>query len=348
VLEATSSPAECLSGLVLDGGWTVGRRITPTGGTGGNFSVRYVATSPDGREAFLKALNIKSLFENPANDVISAMKYLGTLFDHEREMLRKCEGMTRVVTALAEGQVVVPNMPLGLVPYFIFEMASGDVRSHLEELGEGADDAFKLRSLHQIAVGLFQMHAQFIAHQDVKPSNILMYANGSRIGDLGRVSERGVVCPFDDKPMAGDPMYAPPEVFYGYFSSEWTVRRFGPDLYLLGNMVVFLFAQVSMNALLYKNLDQRFYTPHWNGGYDAVLPYLQDAFAKALDEFESAIPEPSLRRQLRSIVAELCNPDVNRRGHPRSKRSVRSPFALEQYVSRFNHLARRAELQLRS
>jgi serine/threonine protein kinase len=339
----TSSPAEQLNGLTLDGGWTVGQRITPSAGTGGAFSAHYQVTSADGESAFLKALDIKSLFNSPNVDFAEKMKELGTLFTFEREMLRKCENMSRVVTALAYGQAVVPNMQFGIVPYFIFKMASGDVRAQLAVLGPQADASWKLNTLHQIAIGLSQMHRLFLAHQDVKPSNVLVYADGSRISDLGRASERGVVCPHDAHPTAGDPMYSPPEVYYGYVPADWTVRRFGADIYLLGSMVVYLFSQLSMNALLYQHLDARFYANMWSGGYDAVLPYLQDAFAKALDQFEAQVGDPGLAADLRIVVSQLCNPDVGVRGNPRSNRRARSPYSLEQYISRFNLLARRAE-----
>lgn len=52
------------------------------------------------------------------------------------------------------------------------------------------------------------LHGLDIAHQDLKPSNVL--------------------------PIAGDPTYAPPELLYNYVPADWNVRRYACDVYLLG------------------------------------------------------------------------------------------------------------------
>lgn len=330
--------------MSLEGGWLVGERLSPPGGTGGHFSVRYKVTSEAGEVAFLKALDVKSLAQ--ASDLITAMKELGTSFDHEREMLNRCQHMSRVVTSITNGQVFVPASPFGAVPYFIFTMAEGDIRLRLDHLGDKATAAWKLRSLHQVATGISQMHAKFIAHQDIKPSNILMFGDGSRIGDLGRVSALGVKAQHDEYSTPGDLTYAPPEILYGYLSPDWSTRRFGHDVYLLGNMVVFLFSQLSMNAILYNNLDTQFRPYVWTADYDSVLPYLQDAFAKAVEQFCAQIADAQLAPDLRNIITRLCNPDIRLRGNTQNRRAARSQFALEYYVSTLNYLARRAELQL--
>jgi len=346
MIDNISSPAEQLEGLTLDEGWKVGPRLTPGGGTGGRFSVHYSVTSEDGTTAFLKALDVKSLFDNPNVDFAEKMKELGTLYTFERDMLDKCAGMSRVVTSLAHGQAIVPNSQFGPVPYFILDMASGDVRAELANLGPKANTGWKLRLLHQITVGLAQMHRKFLAHQDVKPSNSLMFKDGCRLGDLGRASERGVVCPHDNHASPGDFLYSPPEIRYGYLAPEWETRRFGADLYLLGSMVVYLFTQLTVNVLLYQDLEEPFHWLHWGGDYRSVVPYLQHAFAAALAEFEQHVPDPELARRIAPVVAQLCNPDIDLRGVPPSKRRGRSRFSLEQYVSTFDLLARHAELRL--
>lgn len=347
MFDVITSPAEQLSGLVLKDGWTVGEPIAPSGRSGGRFSIHYNVTNSDGTRAFLKALDVRSLFGDLTVDFAEKMKELGTLYTFERDMLNKCEHMTRVVTSLSHGQAIVPNSLLGPVPYFIFDMASGDVRAGLATLGPKADVAWKLRSLHQVTVGLEQMHRRFLAHQDVKPANILVFTDGCRVGDLGRVSERGVACPHDGEASAGESLYSPPEIRYGYLAPEWETRRFGCDLYLLGSMVVYLFTQLTVNVLLYQDLEESFHWLHWGGDYKTVVPYLQDGFVTALEEFQRHIPDAALASELRTVVAELCNPDVDLRGLPPVRRRGRSRFSLEQYISKFNLLARHAELRLK-
>jgi hypothetical protein len=65
-------PAEMLEGRILDGGWTVGKRIQlGPDSTGGHFSVSYAVTAKSGNAAFLKALDYSEAFASgdPARSV---------------------------------------------------------------------------------------------------------------------------------------------------------------------------------------------------------------------------------------------------------------------------------------
>jgi serine/threonine protein kinase len=93
--------------------------------------------------------------------------------------------MDRVVQSIDFGHVVVDHTDLGRVDYLILEIADGDVRSFLSTCNK-IELAWKLRALHHIATGIHQLHAADIAHQDVKPSNVLVLgATISKIADLG-------------------------------------------------------------------------------------------------------------------------------------------------------------------
>jgi serine/threonine protein kinase len=253
--------------------------------------------------------------------------------------------MTRVVRGLDSGEAVVPGSILGRVPYIIFEMAPhGDIRRHMASLQKSGsiDIAWKLRALHHIAVGILQLHSRGVAHQDLKPSNVLVFDGGCKIGDLGCSTRRGIAGPLDNLPVAGDLKYSPIECFYGIRNQDWDQRR-GHDMFLLGSMIVFMFANVSMLALIEKILDPKFYPSAANNDYNAVLPYIQNAFAMALADFRTHIPDQELASALSQIISELCNPDPTLRGIPQV-RGARPRFAAEVYVSRLNRLARREEL----
>jgi len=269
-------------------------------------------------------------------------------FNYERDLCVKCRNrkLSRVVAALTEGRLLVaPENPASVVQYLIFELAHGDVRSQLDSL-EQFDTAWVLRVLHHIATGLQQLHTIGIAHQDLKPSNVLVFsAQIAKLADLGRSAYKGEKAPHDDHPFAGDPAYAPPELLYHHLNEDWGRRRFGCDAYLLGSMVVFFFTRASMTALLLNHMDESHHPSDWPGSFPEVLPYLRHSFAQALPLLESEL-SAGLREPLMTAVRQLCEPDPLHRGHPANRIGFRDPFSLERYVSQFDLLAKKVEIGL--
>lgn len=335
-------PAEDLEGKSLDGGWVVDQKVAPRPtATGGCFSTGYLVSHPDGRKGFLKAMDFSTAFHSA--HFVDVMNALTEAYIFEREICLQCQAarVTRVVHAIDHGHTGAG--PLARVEYLIFERADGDIRAILDQQ-KTFDLAFALRTLHGTAAALQQMHNAEMAHQDLKPSNVLVFtAEGtSKLGDLGRAWARCLPAPHDGYRFAGDPGYAPPELRYGVALDE-DAKRYGYDAYLLGSLVVFLFTRVHINGLVAKNLDPSFGAKS-PLTYAEALPYLQNAFAEALREFGSAVPEP-IRAKLTKVVAELCEPDHSKRGDPSA--SSRRRFSLERYISTFDLLACRAEYDLR-
>lgn len=320
----------------------------PPGATGGNFSEGYIVESGAGQRAFLKALDFSSALQSP--DAARALEAMTAAYNFERDLLNKCRDnrLDRVVVSIDDGSVSIdPSNPAGVVQYLIFELADGDVRSRLE-LSTALDTAWKLRSLHHVATGLFQLHGQGIAHQDLKPSNILLFRGSiSKIADLGRAAYQGHEAPHEDYQVAGDWSYAPPELLYGHLPSDWSARRYGCDAYLLGSMVVFLFTALSMTSLLLGALHPSQHWRVWRGRFPDILPFLREAFGRAVDGFEKSVPEV-VRDDLSMMLRQLCDPDPALRGHPLTRARKGNPYSLERYVSRFNLLAGRAEITLRA
>ena len=152
------SAAESLEGYVLSDGWRVGPKLAlHPNATGGCFSVGYEVTSETGERGFLKALDYaKGL---GAMDPALELQIMTAGFQYEKEIPERCSRMNRVVSILSSGTTRVPGFPVEAVSYLVFEWADGDVRRFLDT-SAWLDEARILRSLHDVAVGLQQLHTQ--------------------------------------------------------------------------------------------------------------------------------------------------------------------------------------------
>ena len=232
------------------------------------------------------------------------------------------------------------------MPYLIFDLADGDVRRCLH-FSDKLDFAWRFMSLHYIAVGLNQLHAIEVSYQDLKPSNILVFNTESKIGDLGRSLCRSLEGPHSNLEFPGDLNYAPPEIMYRYYGPDWFKRSFACDCYLLGSMVLFYFAGISMSALLVKNIPSNFRWHVWNGPFDEIKPYLVDAFARALIEFEQSIADDFFRTDLVWLAERLCYPFPENRGHPKNISGQVTQYSMERFISKFDLLHKKALYRLR-
>lgn len=344
-----ASAASQLVGLVLDRGWKVISIVdTHSNSTGGVFSIGYIVKNVDGRSAFLKALDYSAALRSA--DPARMLQELTAAFNFERDTLRSCGHLDRVVTAIDDGSVRVSSNVDGIVQYLIFELASGNARSR-SDFSKGFDLVWLLRALHHVSTGLWQLHNNSIAHQDIKPSNVLVFPdNVSKVSDLGRAAYKGHNPPHENSKIAGDPAYAPPELHYGYIDPDWNLRRRGCDLYLLGSMAVFFITGVGVTAQLKTHLHQGHRWGMWSGTYEEVLPYVKSSFDMVIEVFESnllaRVDNEALSQELVSIVKQLCDPDPRLRGHPRNVVNKSDQYSLERYVSTFNLLATRAEIGL--
>jgi eukaryotic-like serine/threonine-protein kinase len=351
VTETFVPAAAQLLGTVLPGGWRVVSQIDPhDGGTGGNFSVGYIVENADGRKGFCKALDFsEAMF---ANDPAEAFGHLAAAYNFERDLLRKCaeSRMSRVILAIDDGVVDVPGGLPPRVNYLILELADTNIRKTLN-LNAEIDTAAKLRALQNVATGLRQLHDKEIAHQDVKPSNILQFDSHtptvSKVADLGRATDRVRAASHDDLMIAGDRAYAPPEQLYGATPVEFGARRYGCDLYQLGSLTSFLFTGVSMNALLLRHLDRSHSWKEWSGTYDEVLPYVRDAFGRSVAYAGDSV-ETEVRDDVMRIIGYLCEPDPTRRGHPVTLSRPGSQYSLQRTVTELDLLTRRAEVRLKN
>lgn len=311
------TPAQKLVGQKLPQDWTVVSMVTKApNATGGHFSIGYIVKHKSGREAFLKAIDFSRAFSTP--DPSRALQELTETFNFERDLLNKCrnKNLDRVVRAIEDGNITIDGVS---VPYLIFELAGGDIRSHMD-LSVKLDLAWTLRMLHQVAVGLQQLHGVGIAHPDYKP-------------------------PHEDFIIAGAYPYSPPELRYGFTHSDFNQRRFGCDAYLLGNIILFALTRLTVPTVMYSFIAPQHMPNVWTGTYEQVLPYLQKAFNDALQVVEPQIPQ-EVRTDILLMLRYLCEPDLAKRGHPKNCSSTGNNFSLERFITKLNVLAYKAERNL--
>ena len=339
------SPAAQLAGLELEDGWVVLERLArPDAATGGAFSHGYLVQNGS-RRGFLKALDYGNALQ--ASNPATALEALTRAFNFEKELLEECKkkNLRRVVTPLGDGVVRLPESPFP-VQYIIFDLADRDIR-HKVITARGIELSWILGVLHQVAVGLRQLHSINVAHQDVKPSNVLVFGpDDTKVGDLGSASREGRESPTDHVWIPGDRVYAPIELLYRHVDPDWRLRRVTTDLYQLGNLCFFLIQGVSLTMQLLERLAYEHHPARWRGTYDDVKGYVSHVHSICLNDLEASVPL-SVRRELMPVIEGLTHPEPRRRGHPGTTAVARNKRDLERVVSAFNRLSFRAKLGVR-
>ncbi|WP_241068916.1 protein kinase domain-containing protein [Achromobacter insuavis] len=339
-----ATPAETLLGKTINGWNITGVLGSYQGQSGGHFSSGYIVEK-DGTSAFLKAMDVHAVLARG----LEAISRQTTQFQFERDLLCFCRDrrLSKIITLLDHGEYAVPDLPIGppfnIVYYMVFELASGDIRRRLNLDGE-KNTEWKLRVLHHAAVGLTQLHNIDVAHQDLKPSNVLAINDMSfKLSDLGRSNSKRFIAPTDDLEFPGDLTYAPPEYHYGYLPASHQDRRLGSDAYLLGSLIGYLFTGIGAFMYTHENTPEQYRPGIWGGDFSDVLPFLITAHGQTTDQLKKHLP-PDFESELASIYYELCHPDPSVRGHPRARAQAGRPLGLDRYVSRFDAMAKKASI----
>lgn len=340
-----------LPGQTINDRWIVGTRkkTTDPNATGGFFSITFDCTDKEtGKPAFLKVVDVFGAIQRYGRDGMSTADVLvkiGQEHQFESSLMDECREarLRRVVIALDSGDTNVKGHN-GPVMFLVFELAKGDthrIKDTIPELSaKKHSDKWWLDTLHCVATGLNQLHAKMIAHQDVKPSNVLFFEQlEAKIADLGRAVKKGV----DNGNMIknGDISHSPPEIFFDLRSKEWGTRYLAVDLYMLGNLLYFHFSGgVTITTAIFTRMEPQF-NPCLVSGlrFEDALPALDEAFGRVLLDFRenlvSYLPK-QVAEGLTTILKQLCQPDPEKRGHPRDHAMKHGPkFSTLRYISPF-------------
>ncbi len=348
------TPAEQLDGCEL-GGWKIlCRAQKSTNATGESFSCCY-EVERDGRKAFMKAIDIHGVLRGSPNEVMVVLQHVSTAYNYELDLLGVCEtrNMDRVVRALDHGQETLdPSDVASIVFYLIFELAEGDLR-RVHDTSTVLDLSLIFRTLHDVSVGIKQLHTAEIAHQDIKPSNVLEFRahDGvsrrkiSRIADLGRASRPDATMPHDRELYAGDRSHTAPELLYATAPPDWNGRR-ACDLYQLGSILLFLFSGTTATAAwvteLHADYRPRCFGGNYVGTYVDALPHVRAAMQRVCENFprfgDERVRDVALR-----LFRKLCDPDPQLRGQ--SPAGLGDRYSLERFITEFDLEARRTSRQ---
>lgn len=352
-----NAPGLHLVGHVVDGWKVDSMKAARPGDSGGNFSIGYYVTHEQSKKkGFLKAIDISP--EILLGDAVR-IQQMTEIFNFEVELLEMCKSSSRIVTAITSGSIIpgtIANTIMSPVFYLIFELVDSDARQQVN-LRLRLPKYETCEALHQIAAGLNQLHPR-IAHQDIKPSNILYVTppaqtatTDTKIADLGRGAhmQKGVPALYSTLKYMGTMAYSPPELLYGQLSPDFAERRLSCDLYSLGSMVTFFFCGQPTNVFLAKELDPAHLWGTWANDYATVMAYVQAAFADSLFDIRVHVEQymnPGTSQKAKAAVTEvmtaieqLCDPNPSTRGHPANPGHR---LDLQRYISLFDKLAHQA------
>jgi len=169
-----ASPRQQLLGVTLPSGWHLEQMLPqPPGSSGGNFGTGYIAKK-NGQIAFVKAVDFVQAMGEA--DPMLALSKLVNETTFEKDVLEYCtaHGMTRVLRFIGHEYVFVGDQSnlLNRVSCLIMEAGHDDLR-RLVNKSTAISCSWSLFVLCDVAKAIAQLHKGGIAHQDVKPSNVI-------------------------------------------------------------------------------------------------------------------------------------------------------------------------------
>jgi serine/threonine protein kinase len=360
----TQYPAENLIGALVADRWRITNRLNGAGNdtTGGFFSIPYeVVDVETGRKAFMKVLNIqKALTIYQHSQGISLTEALHRITEahlFECHLAEACANrkMTRVVRGLDHGHTPVEISGLGPIEhgYIVFELGVGDTH-HLLKFSKSLDLAWTMKVLHQAAVGVQQLHLADIAHQDLKRSNVVFFdSEDSKLADLGRAVKRNRPSNNDARDVPCQPINSPTELIYGFVPSDWDQRHFSTDLYMLGNLAFSMLSNLTITTAVLAQLPvelrpRALAGTHlggsYQGKYSEVVPFLKNALDSVLAQCAPQV-DICIREKWTTTISQLCEPDPEKRGHPRDHAQKHSRrYSAERFISAFREMEMKAAI----
>jgi len=357
------SPKDLLQGHVLKSGWVLVKRLARSAtSTGSSFGTGYLAERGQ-EKSFVKAIDFVDALGEP--DVLAALRALTTEVEFERDTLKACAeaGLGHVIRYIEHEYVSAPNGDLARQVFcLVMEVGDGDLRKTME--GQTVFRcAWALKVMAEVAKGIYELHKLRIAHQDIKPSNVISVPNSKKtspfgydekilkLSDLGRVTRQGVVGPFDGYVFPGDTNYMPPEHWYpnafapGILQSRpWNDGREAADAYMLGSLLIFTLSGMTLQTVVTQCLPLTFRPTVWTGRYDQdLIAALKLAHTEALIKCINGYIYFEVADELKKIALEITHPDPTQRGDRRARREIANEVGMNRISQRLSALYARAQ-----
>lgn len=335
--------AELLVGVTLLDEWQVEERIRYDDGISGSTrSACYRAKSADGRNAFIKAFDFR--YHELAGDT-DALEHMVREYNYERNVHYFCleSKLSRVTRIYGAGKIVVNKEA---VHFLACEWLEKSLRERQPPGDNAVSTAQRFLALRDAAAALAQLHQAGIAHQDIKPSNAVCSESGYlKLTDLGSSSCQSIESPpHDTQIIVGQPNYAPYELLYEHPPSLWKSRRFGCDLFLLGNLCFTSLVGASLTFAILHTIPEQYRHDSFTEDYSQVLPHLIEAHDFLIPELLKGSVHDKLLDEVVHLIKCLCHPDPQQRGHSKNLSRNNNPLGLERVISQFDILATKAKL----
>lgn len=342
------------------GGWKVIRQLDNT-----DITTRYACffyVEKNAENAIMKVIDNEKCNTGDIEEGLTRNALMSretTAFNYETKIAEACAGqhMGNVIRYIESGEIELDGYPIPTVTYIVYEQSEGKIGEFLSFSSKAAFAADlkmlieKLRSLHQVAKGVRQLHTHFISHHNITPQSIEVFESNGKYKLSGlhtsRSQQEDLQSPDHYRLFNGDFTFAPPEAFFAYKISDEMVAYYQIDIYMLGNMIVYYLTALNLTTLLNQNLPYSLkeMAIH-NADYLAVLPEITNAFNTVLSNLKSCVRIDELQQPIIELIECLCNPDPERRGYPGRFKTSRANADLQRVITRLDVLYSKAELIL--
>lgn len=347
VIAVESIPnAKDLVGFVIEDRWEITKlQYNTPPASGGNFGIGYFAYDrKDKVERFIKVVDYLARLAD-----ISQLTKLLQLAQFEVAMHKYCVRMSKVVRMIAHGQLFFKTASDSQYNFLclVLEKGEGDIKDHVDYLPDKSP-YWKLCVVRDVALAITQIERGNLAHNDIKPSNVIRFeskgtTHNIKLGDVGRVVTKEGNGPFDGEKWAGDPAHKPIEALYGWSESEFQNRNTAADAYMLGNLVSFLFVGASITERIVNSLPPEYRPGIYKGEYMQVLDVVRHAWNTVVTEQIAPFFPAKLRGEMTSILRCLTNPEPQGRGDLAARKQ--GLLGMDRIHSRLGRLVHQALIQ---